>query len=333
MKVVENICNNGHGWCDPSYLAIHETSNPNATARNHAHLYGSGTWQYAVQYVVDWTQVVYHCVPDDRKAWAVGNGNSKCVNLEICHATNQEDFDKAYDAAVQFAAWYLQKRGWGMDRLISHDDARRMWGGTDHTDPIAYFKQWGKSWSQFKSDVSSTMANGGYTPKHEVSQNVPSGSTELLRKGSRGEAVRDLQNKLISLGYSVGTYGADAIFGNATKDAVRRFQRDHGLSDDGIVGPLTRGALDGAESGSGGGTPFPLPSSHYYGPYRSRPENHSGYYDSDKDAVRKIQHMVGTKVDGIYGPNTQDRVEVYQSSHGLNPDGLVGPKTWAKMFG
>lgn len=61
-----------------------------------------------------------------------------------------------------------------------------------------------------------------------------------VRKGSTGSAVTNLQQRLVSRGYSLVV---DGIFGNATHDAVVRFQRSRGLTQDGIVGPLTWSAL------------------------------------------------------------------------------------------
>ena len=57
-----------------------------------------------------------------------------------------------------------------------------------------------------------------------------------LQYGSRGADVTRLQNALISLGYSVGSAGADGIFGGNTDAALRAYQRDKGLSVDGIAG-------------------------------------------------------------------------------------------------
>ena len=62
----------------------------------------------------------------------------------------------------------------------------------------------------------------------------------LLRRGSRGEAVLDLQTLLSALGYPVAR---DGIFGPETERAVRRFQEFEGLSVDGIAGPDTLRAL------------------------------------------------------------------------------------------
>ncbi len=56
--------------------------------------------------------------------------------------------------------------------------------------------------------------------------------------------VKALQRALLHLGYPCGT--ADGLWGKLTKRAVKRFQADHGLKADGIVGPKTVAALDRA---------------------------------------------------------------------------------------
>jgi N-acetyl-anhydromuramyl-L-alanine amidase AmpD len=69
--------------------------------------------------------------------------------------------------------------------------------------------------------------------------NKPAYPGTLIKKGSKGENVRKVQNRLIELGYSVGRYGADGVFGNNTDKAVRTYQKENGLAVDGKVGPAT----------------------------------------------------------------------------------------------
>jgi peptidoglycan hydrolase-like protein with peptidoglycan-binding domain len=62
-----------------------------------------------------------------------------------------------------------------------------------------------------------------------------------VKKGSKGEAVKGLQNALKGRGYDFGA--VDGVFGPSTEDAVTQFQREVGLEEDGIAGPNTWGAL------------------------------------------------------------------------------------------
>jgi len=65
--------------------------------------------------------------------------------------------------------------------------------------------------------------------------------TTTLRKGTKGEGVMWLQWQLTSLGYDCGTIDGD--FGSKTLAAVKAYQKSHGLTVDGIVGPVTRQSL------------------------------------------------------------------------------------------
>gem|GEM_PF-1179262 len=66
----------------------------------------------------------------------------------------------------------------------------------------------------------------------------------VLENGMEGEDVRRLQRGLIRLGYDLGRWGADGDFGDATEEAVRRFQKDRKLPVTGIVDAATGEALE-----------------------------------------------------------------------------------------
>lgn len=59
----------------------------------------------------------------------------------------------------------------------------------------------------------------------------------MVKQGARGGITRLIQEKLNGLGYDCGS--VDGIFGSKTLAGVKAFQRAHGLSADGIVGPKT----------------------------------------------------------------------------------------------
>lgn len=63
----------------------------------------------------------------------------------------------------------------------------------------------------------------------------------LSKMGSTGEEVKSIQSVLKEKGYYSGN--VDGIFGTGTKNAVKQFQSDCGLSADGIVGEKTLKAL------------------------------------------------------------------------------------------
>ena len=67
-----------------------------------------------------------------------------------------------------------------------------------------------------------------------------------LRRGSKGADVIECQTDLVKLGYDIGPCGIDGDYGKATMAAVAKFQKDHGLTADGICGPKTWAALDKA---------------------------------------------------------------------------------------
>lgn len=71
------------------------------------------------------------------------------------------------------------------------------------------------------------------TPSKPIVQENPT----QLAFGAMGEATKQLQEDLNSLGFDCGD--ADGIFGTKTKEQVIEFQRKYGLEDDGVAGPLT----------------------------------------------------------------------------------------------
>ncbi|HEY4278181.1 MAG TPA: peptidoglycan-binding protein [Conexibacter sp.] len=103
---------------------------------------------------------------------------------------------------------------------------------------------------------------------------------------------------------------ADGIFGPQSLSALKRFQRAHGLTVDGIVGPATWSALT-----SGGGSS----------------SAHSSSDSNNGGGVEALQRALGISADGDFGPATESAVKRWQSAHGLTADGVVGPATRAAI--
>ena len=65
--------------------------------------------------------------------------------------------------------------------------------------------------------------------------------TAVLRQGSKGGEVKEVQRRLKQWGYYSGS--VDGIYGKQTVEAVKRFQKKNGLTPDGIAGKATYAAL------------------------------------------------------------------------------------------
>lgn len=83
-------------------------------------------------------------------------------------------------------------------------------------------------------------------PKWDEKVQTVSVELPVLRLGSTGKQVKTLQLLLEDSGYPCGSWGADGEFGAATDTALKQYQRDQGLTVDGIAGQQTWKSLLGA---------------------------------------------------------------------------------------
>ncbi len=138
---------------------------------------------------------------------------------------------------------------------------------------------------------------------------------ELIEVGARGEAVRDVQHRLLGAGLRIDAEELDGTFGHSTEAAVREFQSARGLPTDGIVGTDTWEQLVEAGYRLGDRTLY-LRSPAFRG-----------------DDVRELQRMLNAlgfdagKEDGIFGPRTTGGVREFQRNVATRVDGIVGLDT------
>jgi N-acetylmuramoyl-L-alanine amidase len=101
----------------------------------------------------------------------------------------------------------------------------------------------------------------------------------VLRQGSRGGEVKEVQRRLKQWGYYSGA--VDGIFGSGTKKAVISFQKKNGLTADGIVGKATYAALGMNDSYNALNRPG------------SKPSGSSNYTSSDLYLLAKCIYAEG----------------------------------------
>lgn len=87
-----------------------------------------------------------------------------------------------------------------------------------------------------------------------VLRTAPDAYADSWRRGSSGETVKKIQQRLSDWGYYSGA--VDGIYGSGTEAAVKKFQKSNGLTPDGVAGPATLAAigLPSGASGSSGGS-------------------------------------------------------------------------------
>jgi N-acetylmuramoyl-L-alanine amidase len=137
---------------------------------------------------------------------------------------------------------------------------------------------------------------------------------QLIRRGSTGPAVAEVQAALVALGL-LREAPEEPLYDDATDRAVREFQQRRGLSVDGLVGPETYRAISAAKFRLGDRL---LSLSTY------------PFVGDDVAALQDRLLELGFdagRVDGIFGPRTESALKSFQREYGMLPDGSCGPAT------
>jgi Putative peptidoglycan-binding domain-containing protein len=151
----------------------------------------------------------------------------------------------------------------------------------------------------------------------------------LVARGDSGTQVRQVQQRLQQLGYFNANVTGN--FGGLTQEAVIRFQRDAGLSADGIVGPQTLAAL-----GLGGIISPPLDTGNTGNTGYNRDliglgEGDRGPGVSDLQTRLQALGYFNQKPTGNFGSITKNAVIRLQQDYNIPATGLVTEATLALL--
>ena len=147
---------------------------------------------------------------------------------------------------------------------------------------------------------------------------------DTLKEGSKGDAVKKLQQRLKDLGYY--NYTCDSSYGYRTVEAVKAFQKRNGLTVDGVAGESTLKKLNSSSAVPAKDAPTAAPS-----------KDDTLRVGSKGDAVKKVQQRLkelgyySYGCDGNYGERTATAVKAFQKMNGLTQDGVVGKTTLNKL--
>ena len=169
--------------------------------------------------------------------------------------------------------------------------------------------------SEFIEVINGTFQAGQNTSKEAPGQNTDGSANNaaesgdvVLRYGSEGNAVRELQKLLTEKGMYEGPINGK--FGPLTENALMKYQEIMGLEIDGAAGSETMKKL----------TQKPHPA----GTYRQGDEG-EGVINVQKKLKEK--NYYNGPVNGKFGPLTEEAVKRFQSANGLETDGIAGKVT------
>lgn len=220
--------------------------------------------------------------------WVLYMSNMPCVIVESHFVTNQGDCDRVDSL--------------GIDRIA------RIYGNALNN----------------RISLSSGVVDGGGVNIPPKEDKPITGEERAILRGKQyvGARCKELQTKLIKLGYNCGGFGADGQFGAGTYKSLIQFQKDFGLVVDGLAGPNTFNVLD---------QQIAKKEKQYYLIKRG----------SKGALVRECQQLLISRgysvgsagADGDFGLGTETGVKNFQRANGLIADGIVGKNTWGKLLG
>lgn len=161
-----------------------------------------------------------------------------------------------------------------------------------------------------------------------------------------GNRCVELQQKLISKGYNCGGYGSDGNFGQGTYDSLIAFQRDNGLTVDGLCGVNTWDKLNQQSNSwvsrlqeecnkqgfSNQVVDGIVGQSTLNGCPLIRQGGSGGITMLLQERLNALGYVTNG-IDGIFGKGTYNAVVKFQRDKGLSADGIVGKGTWSKLLG
>lgn len=220
-------------------VVIHETANPNSTIEGEVN-YMYNNYESAFVHAYASSDKIIQTAPSNYLAWGAGaNANPYFYQIELTRSNTFDGFAKSVNNQAYLAAKMLKQNGLapsladnnqGTGTIISHNAISQYWGGTDHTDPVGYFNQWGYNMDQFYSLVQKhykALSGGG-------NDDAITGSTYKVAKGDTlysisrrsGVAIDDikkwnnLSNNTLSVGQTLklkAPSNSDTITGDTHK--------------------------------------------------------------------------------------------------------------------
>ncbi|MCH4171646.1 MAG: N-acetylmuramoyl-L-alanine amidase [Lactobacillus sp.] len=206
----------------PEGIVVHETANPNSTIDGEVS-YMMNNWNSIGAYVhafVDHSRII-NIHPTDYAVWGAGpQANKRFIQIELVREHSTDNFARSINNDAYYVAYLLKQYGLypsladntGSGTVWSHNAVSYWLGGTNHTDPVGYFSQWGYDMNQFYAMVEQKYGeltgNGGgggtVAPSYDSPTSISDVSKRAVVHGNANNGVYYLiNNQFQSFGSSM----------------------------------------------------------------------------------------------------------------------------------
>ena len=144
----------------PTYIVIHDTGNPGASALNHYNYFNGGNRNSSADYFVDSNNIIQIIDTDHYYSWAVGDGkgkygitNGNSVSIEMCLEKDGYPSQATIRNTIDLTKYLMDKYNIGINKVVRHYDCSRK------SCPNSFkANNWAK-WTSFKTALTGSTDN------------------------------------------------------------------------------------------------------------------------------------------------------------------------------
>ncbi|GGG87534.1 mannosyl-glycoprotein endo-beta-N-acetylglucosamidase [Staphylococcus pragensis] len=205
-----------NGVGNPEGIVVHDTANDNSTIEGEIN-YMKNNYQNAfVHAFVDGNRII-ETAPTDYLSWGAGpQGNERFINVEIVHTHDYDSFARSMNNYADYAATQLQYYDLqpnsaeydGQGTVWTHYAISRYLGGSDHSDPHAYFQAHNYSYDELYDLINEKylIKEGKVAPWGTTSNNSNnnSGSNNNSNSNKRNNSSSTAKNNKLTVKSATG---------------------------------------------------------------------------------------------------------------------------------